>query len=85
MAFHVELSERSQRDIEAAYEYIAAEASQAAADFRYGLQAQSTFSKSFRCAAAWLFDAEQSDTPRDRLIRCELPSYARSDPALPTA
>jgi plasmid stabilization system protein ParE len=54
MAFHVELSERSQRDIEAAYEYIAAEASQAAADFRYGLQAQINFLKVFplRCGLA---------------------------------
>ena len=38
MAYHVELSERAQRDIVAAYEYIAAEATQAAIDFRYGLQ-----------------------------------------------
>jgi plasmid stabilization system protein ParE len=54
MAFHVEPSERSQRDIKAAYEYIAAEASQAAADFRYGLQAQINFLKVFplRCGLA---------------------------------
>lgn len=41
MAYHVELSERAQYDIVAAYDYIAADALQAATIFRYGLQALS--------------------------------------------
>ena len=54
MAYHVELSERAQRDIVAAYDYIAAEAPQAAIDFRYGLQERIDFLKVFpqRCGLA---------------------------------
>jgi len=54
MAFHVELSERAQRDIVAAYDYMAAEVPQAAIDFRYGLQDRIDFLEVFpeRCGLA---------------------------------
>lgn len=65
MAYHVELSDRAQRDIVAAYDYIAADAPQAAIDFRYGLQAQINFLNIFpeRCGLA------PEDQYRDETIR----------------
>jgi len=65
MAYHVELSERAQRDIVAAYEFIAAETPQAAIDFRHGLEKQVGFLSVFplRCGLA------PEDRYRDETIR----------------
>ena len=65
IAYHVELSNRAQRDIEAAYEHIAADAPQTAIDFRHGLQGKINFLKVFpqRCGVA------PEDKYRDETIR----------------
>lgn len=65
MAYHVDLSQRAQRDFGTAYDYIAAEAPQAAIDFRYGLQERVDSLKTFpqRCSIA------PEDQHRDETIR----------------